>query len=577
MAEVTEFHNPSFVLFPTNNDRTAWRPVGLPMILVEPDRRDGLGNPIEFSNVQYVRILIEDVPRKSRVAGHDNVGLLVPDMELYAITVSVTQLYERQIDRTAQVYFRPDGTEITFEEAVQGDLMQYTTATGVRDTITYLPSANYYDFSDLTIETEDLRPDYYYLSYQAAFYARVTSGTAKNELNCIDSTNLAISVFRFRINHPGQVMEETTRLTPSVYVTSEKRSQDTTIALYRPITDILQDIFDEQYLLENLNWVDHVTPEFVPYLAFLLGLDIPFFPNSLDRLRRTMMRNIVRLQQLKGSRRALIDLFNLFGYTIFLINLYWSKDGKRTIRPGEPLPEQLADQEIGIEEKCQIEPVLAEYDTDGFGELTVPLLYRPSKVTTNEGIASVIEAGDVVVDAYLVRKGYGAHRQLQAITEAMNLDPDGYGEASGCRLPDITGSGIEGYSQILIQGQRGEATEQTIEGAQPPFITSGVRLDRVQNILHMTFNGAILFQEPNLFEATRTEGLALYTFATYDRQEYDVPDDLKDLQSNRFDIQLLTANNTEVTSDVLEFLIDFLFQIKAFHSLLNAIIISLDN
>jgi len=576
MATVTELHNPSFALFPVNNDRTAWRPIGLPMILVEPDRRDGLGNPIEASNVQQVRIVIEDVPRKTRVAGHDHTGLLVPDMELYARTLTTTELYDRQIDVRAQVFFRIDGTEITWEEAGLGDFMQYTTTTGVRDTITFLPSANYYDLSDLMIETEELRPDYYYLSYQSTFYKRITSGTELDELNCIDSTTLATSVYRFKINHPGQVIEESTRLTPAPYLTDDKKSEDSTVALYRPVADVMQDIFDEQWLLENLNWVDHITPEFVPYLAYLLGLDIPFFPQSLDKLRRTMMRNVVRLQQLKGSRRAIIDLFNLFGYTIFLINLYWSKDGKRTIRPGESLPDQLADQEIGIDAVCQIEPALAGYDTDGFGQLQIPLLHRPTEVATEQGIASVIESGDVILDAYLVRKGSEAHTELEAMTEAMNMDPSGYGESVGCVLPDVTGEGIEGYSQILIEGQIGLATEEILEGRQPPFTKSGVSLERLQNILNLTFNGAILFQEPNLFVATRSDGLALYAFVTYERQEYDVPEDLKDLQSNRFDLQLITRDGTQVTSDVLDFLVDYLFKIKAFHSLLNVIIMSID-
>jgi hypothetical protein len=338
MATVTEFHNVSWAQFPHSNDRTAWREFGLPMILVEPDRRDGNGNPINNSNVISVRIAIEDVPREARVAGHDHVGLLFPDRELYARTLTLAELYDRQIDHETQEYFAADGTPINAADAVRGDLFQYTTRSGIRDTITFIPGANYYDISDIAIETEQLAPSYYQISYQSEYYVRISSDTERDQLICIDASKIATAVYRFRINHPGQIMEESVRLTPAPYFDNVEKAKDTTVSFYRPFTDSLQNIFDEQDFLEDLNWVNNITPEFIPYLAFLLGFDLPFFPNSLDRLRRTMMRNIVRLQQLKGSRRALIELFELFGFNIFLMNLYWSKDGDRLIRPGEPLP-----------------------------------------------------------------------------------------------------------------------------------------------------------------------------------------------------------------------------------------------
>jgi hypothetical protein len=104
----------------------------------------------------------------------------------------------------------------------------------------------------------------------------------------------------------------------------------------------------------------------------------------------------------------------------------------------------------------------------------------------------------------------------------------------------------------------------------------GISFDRRQNIMSMTFNGAILFSQPNRVDSVAGPGLAIFSFATYTRQNYIIPDDLKYLQSNRFDVQLLTEAGEQVTSDVLDFLIDFLFKLKAFHSLLNVIIYSVD-
>ena len=51
MATQTNPHIPSFVLLPANNNRTAYRPFGLPMVLMETDRRDAAGNPINNSGV----------------------------------------------------------------------------------------------------------------------------------------------------------------------------------------------------------------------------------------------------------------------------------------------------------------------------------------------------------------------------------------------------------------------------------------------------------------------------------------------------------------------------------------------
>jgi len=757
------------------------------MILMETDRRDIAGLPIdnssiivqncdcgggvecdcmgvktttcnEFCSGAAVRIVIEDVPHKALVAGQIPIGLMSPDHELFAKNVSMNELIDRMIHPDSQQFFRIVATgnqyqndsnpylyadctietailetlqPIDYSEAVGGDLMQYTTASGCCGLIRYYPTANYYDLSDIKIDTEQLPPDWYNITYQAQYYARVESRSTPGQLNCIDPTRKATSVKRFRMNHPGQVMQETVNLTPAPYMTSDQKSIDTTIEFYRPFTDILQDIFDEQYLLGSVNWVDWITPQFVPYLSFLLGLDLPYFPQSLYRLRKTMLRNVVRLQQLKGSRNAIYDLFELFGYIVYVNKLYWSKDGKRLIRPGEKLPSAYANQEIKIEESCQIEPVLVGYNTSGFGELTIPLLYRPTFTDEVQGIVNTVQEGDITLDAYLVQKniiGSGqvstnqtidlfgdsdtqftndfvvgdtvsvanettrivatildnhhltvtipfqndtsntgsdsqwttyayvsrAYKRLEEIscsigTAAANCNNDPgswkipgrgtvstnentnlYGNSSTLFLTDfeigdtvivngetertvtavlsdslITVSvpfqniaqsllytripkvcrtttllndetaGVVSWSRVVIDRSAtvGNGDDRST-GDQPPFVSNGVRIDRNANLLHLTFNGSIQFDDkygqkgPHAADSE----LLLYAFATYSREELIVPDSIKDLYSNRFDIQLLTQNGEQIGGDILEFLIDYLFKIKAFHSLLNTLI-----
>jgi hypothetical protein len=683
----TNPHIPSFVLLPVNNNRTAWRNFGLPMILMETDRRDLSGASIANSEVivqncdcgscteydcmgvktttcnEYcsgaaIRIVIEDVPHKALVVGQIPIGLMSPDHEIFAKNISMSEMISRMIHPEMQTFYTITGvdnngnqilTPIDYADAVGGDLMQYTTASGSVGNIAYYPTANYYDLSDITIETDQLPPDWYNLTYQAEYYSRIESQSTPGQLNCIDITRKATSVYRFRLNHPGQVMEETVRLTPAPYLTSNKKSEDTTIEFYRPFTDILQDIFDEQYLLGSVNWVDFITPQYVPYLCYLLGLDLPYYPQSLYRLRKTMLRNVVRLQQLKGSRNAIYDLFELFGYIVYVNKLYWSADGKRLIRPGEKLPPAYSDQEIVIEEKCQIEPVLVGYNTSGFGELTIPLLYRPIYTEENQGIVNIVRGGDITLNAYLVRKnaigvgtvstyntttltGIGTtfltdfvvgdtitvtgetsriissivsdttlvvtsafqnttinttythisktYKKLEEIscsigiaTTNCNNNPGNYAD---CEMPTIPTDGLDSWSQVVIDESTntGNPVKDYSTGSQPPFIYSGVSIDRKANLLYLTFNGAIQFDDKYGLQGTNAPDseLLLYAFATYNRENLVVPDKISNLYSNRFDIQLLTQNGEQIGSDVLEFLIDYLFKIKAFHSLLNVLI-----
>ncbi len=570
MPQIIEQHNPSFLLMPHNNNRTGWRPISLPIILVEPDRRNRLGTPLDNSAVVSARIIIEDTPRKNRVAGHDHVGLLVPDTELYTHTISAQEMNSKRIDPSLQTFYAAEGGQITYEEAEVGDWMELTTLSGVKDQITYYPSANYYDLSDIQIETAQLPSGYYFLSYQVDYHARTVS---RGQLLCIDPSAVITAVRRFRFNHPGQLLEEFIRLMPRHARLAARPEDDDHIAFLRPFVDAMQDIYDEQDLLQTLNWVDHTSPEFVPYLAHLLGLDIPFFPQSVDRLRRTMLSNVVRLQQLKGSRRAILELFELFGYTISLINLYYSADGTHFVRPGTPQLAAHAAEQIDIVPRVQFEPVLAGYDISGFGDLVIPLLYRPSLSGIKDGVNVVSEGGEITLDFYYVTKGSNAEAELQALTAEIDLDPDGWGNDN--EAPLIVSDGILGYSKLQVSSDD-KVSETATAGVLPPVIRSGIRIDRKQNLLRVIFNGALQFQQPNPLEPGIGPGSAVYGFARYIRQEFLVPTPLQNLRSNRFDLLLRNRDGEQVSPELVEFLVDFLFQIKAFHSILNVIIYSHD-
>jgi|10_taG_2_1085330.scaffolds.fasta_scaffold00167_24 hypothetical protein len=585
MAELKDRNNPSFVLWPVNNDRTAWQRFGLPVILVVPHKKTPVGTGIENSQVFNVKIFIEDVPKEARVAGHDHVGLRSPDRELYAENVDTLELADRVIELTSvQINSNSTGELISLDSAKNGDIITYTTATGVVDTIEYLIGATYYDLSDILLELELLPSDRYNIVYQTEYFTRVISKDEREDFLCIDAGTIGLSLLRFQIRHPGTVIDEFYRLTPPPYLTNAAKSADTTVALYRPFTDSLQDISDEQELLESINWVFDVPAEAIPYLSQLLGWDLPYFPASLDQLRRAVLRRTVEFQSLAGSNRALVNLFRLFGFEILISNLWWSSDGKRLIRPNERLPSPYQSEEITTEEQCQTDIVLDSWSGDtnvlnsGFGVFNIPLLFRPQEEAGLDDFNTVRDGGNVSVDAYFVEVGGAAEAELKLIATEAKSDPINFGNTGGCSTDQdgfvnpldihtrLSGLAVIGYSQVLVSGKLGKGTDEILVGPEIPLRKEGVVFDRETNNININLNGVL-----------DTDGRVLYVFVTYRKQILHVPDVLENLQSNRFDIQVLTETLNEFADPVtLEFAIEFLFRLKAFHSLLNRIVLRIE-
>jgi hypothetical protein len=582
MATITSIHDPSFALFPVNNDRTGWRPFGLPVILVVPHRNDRTGQSLTNSQIFNVRVYVENVPKEARVAGHTNIGIRSPDRELYAVDLNSLDLINKAID-PLQYRITRNGIEIEANKAKTGDLIDYVTFTGVKDTMKYIEGANYYDLSEVKIDFEHLPSDQYNLVYQAEYFRRVVSNDGRDEFLCIDLSQTALAILKFNVKHPGEVIEEFERLTPAPYLTNANRSQDTTLELYRPFTDILQDIMDEQKLLASINWVYDVPAEAIPYLSQLLGWDIPYFPESLDNLRRAVLRRTVELQNLSGSRLAIQNIFRLFGFEILISNLWWSSDGYRLIRPGERLPFKYMSEEITILQKSQIDIILSDYDSNKFEELHIPLSFKPQERVGEENYIALRNGGDITIDCYLVVKGSDAYNTLTNISEEIQKDPVNYGDDSGGHRTDkngflipvdisekMSGKEISGYSQILIRGKLGRAADEVLVGPEIPLKKAGVAFDRDNNRIKLTLNGIL---NDNF---SRTDKV-VFAFATYKKEEIQVPDKIANLQSNRFDIQVLTETLAEFADPVfLDFAVEFLFRLKAFHSLLNKIIFRIE-
>lgn len=566
-----ELHDPSFQIFPINNNRTAWKPISLPVILIVPHKRDLTGNTIQNSEILSIRMYIEDIPQIAKVSGHKYIGMRFPDKELYSYTITNSELGDKILDLNNLIITDSTGSTVTLEEALDGDTITYTTSTGVTSTIQYLTGADYYDLSDVSLTVESLQPDIYNIVYETTFYRRLSSDDTRNVFLCISDSE-TLSTYKFKIDHPGRVLNEFYRLTPPPYLTNNNKSVDSTIELYRPFTDMIQDVMDEQDLLERINWVFDTPAEAIPYLSSLLGWDIPYFPQSLDQLRRAVLRRTVEFQNLKGSKRAIVNIFRLFGFEILISNLWYSSDKTRLIRPDQKVPDQYSDETITTNSIDQVDLILDEYVVKDFKTIEIPLIFRPQEKLGLDDFTALRDGGNVTITSYVVVPGSEAQLILAGISDNIKNNHADYGktacldDANGNPYPysienALSGIDYSGFSQIDISGKLGNIIDEISVGPTIPLSSNGVQLNRETNTLSITINGLSEF-----------DGLVIYAYATYKRFEYVIPDALRDMQSNKFEIQVLTDDLTELADPTtLEFAIEFLHRLKAFHSQLYSI------
>lgn len=596
MATLQNDHEVQFVLYPTNNDRTGWQPIGLPIILCVPHVRNSLGNTLANSEVLNLQVYIQEAPKAAYVSGPDHIGLRLPDKVLYTEYVSSNELNNKQLVLESLYFYRNTQAgqiEITYNEAEDGDLIQFTTATGVTSTLPYLKSANYYDLSDIKLEVESLPQNRYTLVYECQYHTRQTIQGTTTELLCIDSNRISTARYLFKFNHPGEVLQEFHDRTPALYFNSNNKSEDATIQLYRPLCDILQDAMDEQSLLKSINWVDKVPFEAIPYLSSLLGWDIPYFPNSLDNLRKTILKNTTKLQDIKGSKQALQELFNLLGLEILISNLWWSSDGKILIRPNSELRSDYASEQINISSSNQIESVLINYTTPGFGNIVVPFLHRPQTIGGLDNFQAYQDNGEIILEAWVVEQNSAAAFKLNDIVNGginfpigLASDPNGFATRYGYDSIKSALIGLDhgGYSKLLIgTDNKVSILDQDHGWGTPPLGVEPTSFDRSTNTLSFNFASYIDFQGYYDLPPGNKQK-SVWAFARYTKLKTNVPDKLLDLQSNRFDIQILQAESIPylagiknyVTPTVVDFSIEFINKIRSFNSLLNAVILTIE-
>jgi phage tail P2-like protein len=536
--------------------------------------RDSNGEALSNSNITELKFFVTDAPDPSIVAGEFIFpppgtpvinDLIIPQLSRFTTIITDTQLDEVSIDPKSRQFYGPDGFEKDSNDATEGDTFEYTLIRGgTSSTIPYYPDADYYDLSLFIMDVTDLpRPKRYQFVWQCRYYRRANFQQFVSGLRmpyCI-SQDASLSQFGMAIDHPGDVHEQMYKRTPSLYFDSNNfdLAGDPLLKFYRPFADLLQDIFDEQTFINGINHIDKIPAQLIPYLAFIIGWDLPNYIGVTDRVRRSILRYAVYLQRLKGSRRAITELFEIFGFTADLINLWYATDGSQFVAPDEPLPNRIISNAITTETVCQIEPLVCDYSTKGFGKFTVPLMYR----TTS----------DVTVTAWLVKDGPSRIALNSAVSQTITnpdyLSGQCYSTQSGFLIPqaildllpdsDLT---LLAMSEVLVNHQTG-IVDQTISTTNIPLIGRWSCIyDSVKNLLYINFDHYLDFAED-----TR-----IFIFATYSRDKLIIPASMHNLHSNHFDIHIFSKDDNPLTTPTLDLLMNFVFKLKAFHSLLRKII-----
>jgi hypothetical protein len=224
------------------------------------------------------------------------------------------------------------------------------------------------------------------------------------------------------------------------------------------------------------------------------------------------------------------------------------------------LPDNIADQEIKTDDVCHSEPLVSDFNDPGFGQFNIPLLFKP--------------LGNITVDAYIVQKDSAADIALKSAVDSTSANVEVFTTdrcsttISGFQSSSLQSSiptSVLGHSTVLVDQSTGGIDE--IQIGTPVVNAVGVSYNRDNNTLNVVFDHFLDFSRDEI----------VYIFATYERRKIILPADLADLRSNRFDINvLLFKDGEQPTSDVHDFLLEFLFRFKAFHSLLRKITFTIE-
>jgi len=539
---------PFWTFLPYINNRTAWKPIRFPAILVVPFGANSDGLPLAQSSPLGIRVSILDTIRRNRVTGPFEPNVFFPNRELFTLSLNSVEIAARQLDIN------------DFE--IDGDILKVINSDGLMGEVPYIPDSLYYDFSDVAIGVENLDSGRYQLSYNAVISGRIYD--SNDFLICIndDTTDSILRYVDFV--HPGEVIDEMKKTTPSIWFSNQKLADEQLTTLYKPLSDSLQNVYDEQSLMGRVNFVNEVFPETVPYLGRMLGWEVPYFPRSLDPLRRSVLRTTTDFQKMRGTYKGIKELFDLFGFEILIRNLWFDHDNETLLEP-----QYQSQNGIELFDTIQFDLLETDLRAPGFYTNEIQLRKRPAIASEFDNFIQI--GSDVTIEAYVAEVGTPAHQTL--------LDYSAQYEASNTANMRETEQGfINDDLLVFTQGQNflatqiinlnsdGDLVSESQTGLRRIISTEQVEVDPIKPATSLALDG----HWPD-------ENVSIFIFASY-RSQIVVPNlQLEDRRSNFFDVRLSnTVDANTPISIILDYALEFLYRIKAFHSLLRRIFITLE-
>jgi hypothetical protein len=200
---------PFWHFLPYINNRTGWKPIGFPAILIIPFGIDGNGNLLTRTQPRSIEISVLDTIRRNKVSGHQNRDLFYPYRELFTEHLNIGEISRRIIDIS--------------DFDTDDDWIYYTNRLGLSGKVPLATNGLYYDMSDVLIDVENLDSGRYELSYKAVVNKRVYDNN--NSVICIEDDIDAI-YHNVDFVHPGEIIEELKKNTPSVWFSNIKLSKE---------------------------------------------------------------------------------------------------------------------------------------------------------------------------------------------------------------------------------------------------------------------------------------------------------------------------------------------------------------
>lgn len=535
---------PFWSFLPYINNRTAWKPIGFPAIFIIPFGSDSAGNVLTRTQPIAIEVSILDTVRRNKVVGHQYRDLFFPDREIFTVSLSTKDIASRMIDISD---FESDGEFVTI-----------INRNGLIGKVPVVPGGLYYDVSDVLVDVENLQTGRYELSYRATVSRRIYDNN--NSVICIDDSQTDVVMSNVDFAHPGEVIEEFKKNTPSIWFSNGKLAQEPLFKLYKPITDSLQNVYDEQTLLARLNFVNDAFPETIPYLSRIVGWDIPYFPKSLDSLRKSILRYTTYFQKNRGTLKSVMELYEMFGLDILIRNLWFDVDNSGLLHPSYDKDG------IEISEACAFDILDADIRSPGFYTNKMSLLNRPSTRFENTDFTRV--SSDVLISAFVVAVGSDAHQYLLDLCENQSTvevqrGHVGYQSEQLDAVLDL--DGLTRHQQVLVD-RTNNVRSDVYSGPARIINPSSLSIQFLEPNVELTLDGH--WSDPSE---------AVFLFAAYEYQKIEISSELLNRRSNYFDVKLVSPiDSSSNTGLILDYTLEFLYRIKAFHSLLRKFIVTVE-